>query len=74
VIHPAVRDLLQGAGRHPAFQELLRRLGAPECVTLSGLTLFDAISIAIMLYNGINADYFKMVHPGGGVGEMLKNK
>ena len=36
--------------------------------------LFDAISIAIMLYNGIDQDYFRMVHPGGGIGEMLKGE
>jgi Predicted sugar phosphate isomerase involved in capsule formation len=49
-----------------------------QCLSTTSVTsvfaLFDAISIAIMLYNGIDADYFRMVHPGGGVGEMLKNK
>lgn len=33
--------------------------------------LFDAISIGCMLYNGIDRDYFKLVHPAGGVGAML---
>ena len=49
-----------------------------QCLSTTSVTavfaLFDAISIAIMLYNGIDADYFRMIHPGGGVGEMLKNK
>ena len=49
-----------------------------QCLSTTSVTavfvLFDAISIAIMLYNGIDTDYFRMVHPGGGVGEMLKNK
>ena len=49
-----------------------------QCLSTTSVTavfaLFDAISIAIMLYNGIDQNYFKMVHPGGGVGEMLKDK
>ncbi|MEA5050286.1 MAG: SIS domain-containing protein [Oscillospiraceae bacterium] len=49
-----------------------------QCLSTTSVTavfaLFDAISIAIMLYNGIDTEYFKMVHPGGGVGEMLKSK
>ncbi len=48
-----------------------------QCLSSTSVTavfaLFDAISIAIMLYNGIDQNYFKMVHPGGGVGEMLKS-
>lgn len=48
-----------------------------QCLSTTSVTavftLFDAISIAIMLNNGIDADYFRMVHPGGGVGEMLNN-
>jgi arabinose-5-phosphate isomerase len=47
-----------------------------QCLSSTSVTavfaLFDAISIAIMLYNGIDQNYFKMVHPGGSVGEMLK--
>ena len=47
-----------------------------QCLSTTSVTavfaLFDAISIAIMLHNGIDQDYFKLVHPGGGVGEMLK--
>ena len=48
-----------------------------QCLSTTSVTavfaLFDAISIAVMLYNGITADYFRLVHPGGGIGEMLKN-
>jgi transcription-repair coupling factor (superfamily II helicase) len=39
--HPIIRDLLQGLGRHPAFQELLHQAGAaegPSQLSLSGLT------------------------------------
>jgi len=49
-----------------------------QCLSTTSVTavfaLFDAISIGVMLYNGINTDYFRMVHPGGGIGEMLKEK
>ncbi|MEG1181799.1 MAG: SIS domain-containing protein, partial [Oscillospiraceae bacterium] len=49
-----------------------------QCLSTTSVTavfaLFDAISVAIMLYNGIDTEYFKMIHPGGGVGEMLKAK
>jgi len=38
LIHPAVRDLFLDLGRHPAFQEALRQLGAGGRVSLSGLT------------------------------------
>jgi len=46
-----------------------------QCLSTTSVTavfaLFDAISIAIMLYNGIDTEYFKQVHPAGGVGAML---
>jgi len=49
-----------------------------QCLSTTSVTavfaLFDAISIGVMLYNGIDANYFRLVHPGGGVGEMLGNK
>jgi arabinose-5-phosphate isomerase len=49
-----------------------------QCLSTTSVTvvfaLFDAISIGIMLYNGIDQNYFKLVHPGGGVGEMLREK
>ena len=46
-----------------------------QCLSTTSVTavfaLFDAISIGCMLYNGINKEYFKVVHPAGGVGAML---
>ena len=46
-----------------------------QCLSTTSVTavfaLFDAISIGCMLYNGIDKEYFKQVHPGGGVGAML---
>lgn len=38
MIHPAIRDLFFGLSRHPAFQELLRRLPSGGDLSLSGLT------------------------------------
>jgi transcription-repair coupling factor (superfamily II helicase) len=40
VTHPAIRDLFESLGRHPAFQELLRHLqrGDARQLSLSGLT------------------------------------
>ena len=46
-----------------------------QCLSSTSVTavfaLFDAISIAIMLYNKIDTEYFKQVHPAGGVGAKL---
>lgn len=46
-----------------------------QCLSTTSVTavfaLFDAISIGCMLYNGIDRNYFKLVHPAGGVGAML---
>lgn len=46
-----------------------------QCLSTTSVTavfaLFDAISIGCMLCNGIDKSYFKLVHPGGGVGAML---
>ncbi|HYP07065.1 MAG TPA: transcription-repair coupling factor [Bryobacteraceae bacterium] len=40
MIHPAVRDLFESLGRHPAFEELVRKLTREEAqqLSLSGLT------------------------------------
>jgi transcription-repair coupling factor (superfamily II helicase) len=40
VIHPAVRDLFESLGRHPAFEELVRKLNRNDTqqLSLSGLT------------------------------------
>lgn len=46
-----------------------------QCLSTTSVTavfaLFDAVSIGCMLYNGIDKNYFKLVHPAGGVGAML---
>ncbi|MBS1854641.1 MAG: transcription-repair coupling factor [Acidobacteria bacterium] len=38
MIHPLVRDLFLDLGRHPAFQEAVRRVNAGGAASLSGLT------------------------------------
>ena len=49
-----------------------------QCLSTSSaaamMALFDAIQICVMLRNGIDLNYFRMVHPGGGVGAMLREK
>ncbi len=50
MIHPAIRDLLQSQARHPAFQELLRRLPQPGRHTLAGLTTTAKALYATLLY------------------------
>lgn len=46
-----------------------------QCLSTTSVTavfaLFDAISIGCMLCNGIDKNYFRQVHPAGGVGAML---
>lgn len=46
-----------------------------QCLSTTSVTsvfaLFDAISIGCMLCNGIDKEYFRVVHPAGGVGAML---
>ncbi|MDD6348334.1 MAG: SIS domain-containing protein [Lachnospiraceae bacterium] len=46
-----------------------------QCLSTTSVTavfaLFDAISINCMMLNGIGREYFKTVHPAGGVGAML---
>ena len=47
-----------------------------QCLSTSSamamMAVFDAIDLCIMQHNGIDLDYFRMVHPGGGVGDMLR--
>ncbi len=38
MINPAIRDLFLNLARHPAFQDLLRRIPSGDSLTLSGLT------------------------------------
>jgi transcription-repair coupling factor (superfamily II helicase) len=47
--HPAVRDLFLDLGRHPSFQEVLRRLGAGGNASLSGLTTTASALYAVLL-------------------------
>jgi len=54
LIHPAIRDLLSTLGRHAAFQELVRRLGAessaPPALELSGLTTTAKALYSVLLW------------------------
>ena len=53
MIHPSIRDLFLGLGRHPAFQEALQRLrtaGQGEPVALSGLTLTAKAIYCVLLW------------------------
>ena len=50
MIHPAIRDLLQSAGRHLEFQECLRKLNGPQPVTLAGLTTTAKALYAVLLW------------------------
>ena len=50
MIHPAIRDLFLGLGRHPAFQELLGRLPSGGSVSLSGLTTTAKAIYSVLLW------------------------
>ena len=50
MIHPAIRDLFLGLSRHPAFQELLRRLPAGGSLSLSGLTTTAKAIYSVLLW------------------------
>jgi len=50
LIHPAIRDLFLGLGRHPAFQELLGRLPSGGAVSLSGLTTTAKAIYCVLLW------------------------
>ncbi len=59
MIHPAIRDLFNGLGREPAFQEVVRALMAaregdpPPSVNLSGLTTTAKALFAVLLWQAI---------------------
>ncbi len=59
MIHPEVRDLLAGLGRHPAFQEVIRRLatGLPSSagkpLPLSGLTPTGKAIYTVLLWQSV---------------------
>ena len=51
MIHPVVRDLFLDLGRHPAFQDVLRRLSAArQRVSLSGLTTTAKALYVVLLW------------------------
>ena len=50
MIHPAIRDLFLNLSRHPAFQELLRRLPSGGSLSLSGLTTTAKAIYSVLLW------------------------
>jgi len=50
LIHPAIRDLFLGLGRHPAFQEFLRHLPSGGNLSLSGLTTTAKALYSVLLW------------------------
>ena len=50
MIHPAIRDLFLNLSRHPAFQELLRRLPSGGNLSLSGLTTTAKAIYSVLLW------------------------
>lgn len=49
MIHPAVRDLFLDLSRHPAFQEVLRRVSSGAETSLSGLTTTAKALYSVLL-------------------------
>jgi transcription-repair coupling factor (superfamily II helicase) len=55
LFHPSIRDLFSNLGRHPAFQELLRRVGRPKTpdagqLSISGLSTTAKALYLVLLY------------------------
>jgi transcription-repair coupling factor (superfamily II helicase) len=50
LIHPAVRDLFLELGKHPGFQEALRRISAGGEASLSGLTATAKAVYSVLLW------------------------
>ena len=50
MIHPAVRDLFLDLGRHPSFQDALRRLSGGQKTSLSGLTTTAKALYSVLLW------------------------
>jgi transcription-repair coupling factor (superfamily II helicase) len=50
LIHPAIRDLFLNLSRHPAFQELIRRLPSGGNLSLSGLTTTAKAIYSVLLW------------------------
>jgi transcription-repair coupling factor (superfamily II helicase) len=51
LIHPAVRDLFLDLGKHPGFQDAVRRVGAGANVSLSGLTNTAKALYSVLLWH-----------------------
>ena len=54
MIHPLVRDVFLDLGRHPAFQDLVRRLSAGSATTLSGLTTTAKALYSVLLWQTVS--------------------
>ncbi|HXA51076.1 MAG TPA: hypothetical protein VNV86_12255, partial [Candidatus Acidoferrum sp.] len=54
MIHPLVRDLFLDLGRHPAFQDAVRRVNAGRSAALSGLTLTAKALYSVLLWQVAN--------------------
>jgi len=50
LIHPAVRDIFLDLGKHPAFQEALRRLAGGGRTSISGLTTTAKAVYTVLLW------------------------
>jgi transcription-repair coupling factor (superfamily II helicase) len=48
--HPAVRDLFASLGRHPALQDVLRRVSSRESLSLTGLTVTAKAAYTVLLW------------------------
>jgi len=54
LIHPLVRDLFLDLGRHPAFQDVVRRLSSGGHATLSGLTTTAKALYSVLLWQTVS--------------------
>ena len=54
MIHPLVRDLFLDLGRHPAFQDAVRRVNGGGAAALSGLTLTAKAVYSVLLWQVSN--------------------
>src|SRR5579872_1231295 len=51
LIHPAVRDLFLDLGKHPGFQDAVRRLSSGQNTSLSGLTTTAKALYSVLLWH-----------------------
>jgi transcription-repair coupling factor (superfamily II helicase) len=72
LIHPAVRDLLAHVARHPAFQELLRKLPSSRELSLSGLSV-TAKALYLVLLRQLTERPLVVVVDGSRQAEALFN-